>query len=138
MATLEKTQAGERKEWLRRFNHKVTNPIMMTFAGRHLYTIVEHSGRRSKRVFQTPVLGQPSGEGFVIPLPYGEDTDWCLNVLAAGGCRVRWNREIYQLISPRIVERAIGEAAFPRLLRWLLQSAKVQKYLYASRADPMA
>ena len=34
MTNSERTLAGERKEWLRRFNRKITNPIMLTFAGR--------------------------------------------------------------------------------------------------------
>jgi len=97
MATSIKTQPGERKEWLRRFNRKVTNPIMMTFAGRQYYTVVDHIGRRSKKPYQTPVLGQPTADGFIIPLLYGEDTDWCLNVLAAGGCIVHWSGQIYRL-----------------------------------------
>lgn len=75
---------NERKEWLRRFNRKVTNPLMMIFAGRRVYTVVNHVGRRSKKLYHTPVLGQPAGENFFIPLPYGADTDWCLNVLAGG------------------------------------------------------
>jgi deazaflavin-dependent oxidoreductase (nitroreductase family) len=132
MATLESRRTGECKEWLRRFNRKITNPIMLSFAGKQLYTVVEHVGRRSKRVYHTPVLGQPGGEGFFIPLPYGEDTDWCRNVLAAGGCTVRWNGQTIQLTRPQIVGREVGEAVYPRLYRWLLQSAKVQKYLYAN------
>ena len=69
MTNSERKLPGERKEWLRHFNRKVTNPIMMTFAGRRLYTVVKHVGRRSKRTYQTPVLGQPTMDGFVIPLP---------------------------------------------------------------------
>ena len=118
-----------RKEWLRHFNRKVTNPLMMTFAGRRGYTIVDHIGRRSKRLFHTPVLGQGAGENFFIPLPYGADTDWCLNVLAAGGCIVHWKKAAYQLVSPQIVEASIGEAVYPRFSRFLLHSFKVQKYL---------
>ena len=64
MTALKKTQAGKCNTWLRRFNRKVTNPIMMTFAGRRFYTLVEHVGRHSKKIYQTPVLGKPSGEGF--------------------------------------------------------------------------
>lgn len=124
---------NERKEWLRRFNRKVTNPLMMTFAGRRLYTIVNHVGRRSKKLYHTPVLGRPAGENFFIPLPYGADTDWCLNVLAAGGCSVRWNSSDYRLISPQIVEASVGEAVYPGLYRFLLHSSGVKRYLMMKR-----
>ena len=133
MIASKKAQPGGRKEWLRRFNRKVTNPIMMAFAGRRLYTVVEHVGRRSKRTYHTPVLGQPTEDGFFIPLPYGEDTDWCMNVLAAGGCTVRWSERVYPLTSPHIVGQAEGEAVFPPVTRCRLHSAKVKKYLSARR-----
>ena len=124
-------QSKERKVWLRRFNRKVTNPLMMTFAGKRLYAVVTHVGRRSKKQYQTPVLGQPSGADFFIPLPYGVDTDWCLNVLAAGGCRVRWQGQTYSLVSPHIVGQAEGEPVYPGLYRWMLHASGVRKYLAA-------
>ncbi len=135
MATSKKTRPRERKEWLRRFNRKVTNPIMMTFAGHRLYTVVEHVGRRSKRMYQTPVLGQPTVDGFVMPLPYGADTDWCLNVLAAGGCTVHWNGQSYSLASPQVVDATASEPVFPAFSRFLLHASGVKKYL-AARKPP--
>ena len=136
MMTLEQTESKERKGWLRRFNRKVTNPIMMTFAGRRVYTIVDHVGRHSEKQYHTPVLGQPGGDGFFIPLPYGEDTDWCLNVLAAGGCVAHWNGDIYNLTSPQIVDAIVGEVVYPGVYRFLLHSFGVKKYLWAKRAFP--
>ncbi|HVM70775.1 MAG TPA: hypothetical protein VMT91_03375 [Anaerolineales bacterium] len=131
MEAVQKTQSRERKEWLRRFNRKVTNPLMMTFAGKRLYTVVAHVGRHSKKPYQTPLLGRPSGTHFYFPLPYGADTDWCLNVLAAGGCTARWNGRTYTLAAPRIVDQAAGEPVYPGLLRWMLHASGVQKYLVA-------
>ena len=128
----------ERKEWLRRFNRKVTNPLMMTFAGRRVYTIVDHVGRRSKKLYHTPVLGQPAGENFFIPLPYGVDTDWCLNVLAAGGCTVQWNGQTYQLASPQVVSSTAAEAVYPPVSRFLLYAFGVQSYLVAKRSPDIA
>lgn len=133
MSTPEKVKAGERKDWLRRFNRRVTNPIMMTFAGRRHYTVVDHIGRHSKRLYRTPVLGQLTEDGFVIPLPYGEDTDWCRNVLAAGGCTVHWNGRALPLTSPYIVEQAAGEAVFSPLNRFMLHATGVHKYLKTKR-----
>ncbi len=133
VAGLPKMNSKERKDWLRRFNRKVTNPLMMTFAGRKVYTVVDHVGRHSKKQYHTPVLGQLAGDAFFIPLPYGVDTDWCLNVLAAGGCVVHSNGGTYDLTSLQIVEAAIGAAVFPPVDRFLLRSAGVRKYLMAKR-----
>ena len=133
MTTLENAKSNERKEWLRRFNRKVTNPLMMIFAGQRVYTIVDHVGRRSKKLYHTPVLGQLAGENFFIPLPYGVDTDWYLNVLAAGGCTVQWNGQTYQLASPQVVSSAAAEAVYPPISCFLLHAFRVQNYLAAKR-----
>jgi len=135
MMSVEKTDPKERKEWLRRFNRRVTNPLMMTFAGHRLYTVVDHVGRSSKKLYHTPVLGQPDGEDFFIPLPYGMDTDWCLNVLAAGGCTIHWNGQSYSLASPQVVDAAAAEPVFPAFSRFLLHASGVKKYL-AARKPP--
>ncbi len=128
-----KEKSQKQLGWARVFNRKVTNPIMMIFAGKHFYTIVEHAGRRSHQTYQTPVLGQPIENGFVIPLPYGTDTDWCLNVLATDGCTVLWHGNSYRLTSPQIVEQAAGEKAYSPLFRFMLHAAKVQKYMILKR-----
>ena len=123
----------KQNSWLRRLNRRVTNPLMMRFAGRRVYTVVDHIGRRSQKVYHTPVLGQPSGDCFFIPLPYGEDTDWCLNVLAAGGCRVTWSGRTYSLNHPRIIGQAAGEAVYPPVYRFLLHLSGVKTYLLSDR-----
>lgn len=128
-------KSKENKTWLRRFNRKITNPLMMALAGRRIYTLVDHVGRRSNKQYHTPVLGQPSGHRFFIPLPYGANTDWCRNVMAAGGCTAHWNGHAYTLIHPCLVERAAGEAAYAPLLRFLLHAAGVHEYLLAEQAQ---
>jgi deazaflavin-dependent oxidoreductase (nitroreductase family) len=72
---------------IRRFNRAVLNPLMLRVADRlhgSYPAVVRHVGRRSGRPSRTPVVAQPVDGGFVIPLPYGADTDWCRNVRAAG------------------------------------------------------
>jgi hypothetical protein len=133
MCEEKKVNAKERKEWLRRLDRRVINPLMMTFAGRRVYTVVDHVGRHSKRQYHTPVLGRPNGNDFYIPLPYGEDTDWCLNVLAAGACTVHWNGQTYQLSLPQIVGRAVGEIVYAPMYRFLLHASGVKKYLQAKQ-----
>jgi deazaflavin-dependent oxidoreductase (nitroreductase family) len=81
-------------------------PLAMSVAGTRLmplYGVITHRGRKSGRVFQTPVAVRPTPEGFVIPMPWGESTDWCRNVQAAGGCSVRWKGRDYPLDRPQTV-----------------------------------
>src|SRR5262249_62361324 len=72
---------------IRRFNRNVYNPLAMTVAGlRHSpYSVVRHIGRKSGRPYETPVVAHAVSDGFIIALPYGDDVDWCRNILAAGG-----------------------------------------------------
>ena len=66
---------------------RLFNSLMLRFAGRRffpLYGVIEHRGRRSGRIFHTPVVVRPLADGFVVPMPWGERTDWYRNVRAAG------------------------------------------------------
>jgi deazaflavin-dependent oxidoreductase (nitroreductase family) len=89
--------------------------------------VVVHHGRRSGRVYQTPVNVFAAKDGYVFALTYGPDTDWVKNVLAAGGCELRTRGHVVRLTSPRLfhdearrdirplerqVLRAIGVADF--------------------------
>jgi hypothetical protein len=81
---------------LRRFNRAVLNLAMMKVAGSaHWYaSVIHHQGRTSERSYTTPVVAEHVGSQFYIPLPYGL-TDWCANVVAAGGCTVKHKGKRY-------------------------------------------
>jgi deazaflavin-dependent oxidoreductase (nitroreductase family) len=64
--------------------------------------LVVHRGRRSGREYQTPVNVFQAGDGFIIALTYGADTDWVKNVLAAGGCELRTRGRAFRVDSPRV------------------------------------
>ncbi|GAA4759718.1 nitroreductase family deazaflavin-dependent oxidoreductase [Actinomycetospora chibensis] len=90
---------------VRTFNKHVLNPLMLRLAGRrHWYAArVEHVGRRTQRAYATPVAARPVPGGFALPLPYGRDTDWCRNLLAAGGGVVTFDGARHDVTAPRIV-----------------------------------
>ncbi len=71
------------------FNKHVTNKIILIFAGwLPPFAVISHVGRRSGRVYRTPVLAFKSGEGYVVALTYGRDVDWVKNLLSAGSGEV--------------------------------------------------
>src|SRR5262249_13779284 len=77
---------------------RLLNPIMRKLAGRRglpLFAVVLHRGRRSGRLYATPVGARQTEDGFVIPLTFGEGSDWFKNVQAAGGCVIRWKGADY-------------------------------------------
>ena len=49
--------------------------------------VVVHRGRRSGRVYQTPVNVFATEDGYVFALTYGPDTDWVKNVSGRGRLR---------------------------------------------------
>lgn len=64
--------------------------------------VVVHRGRRSGRIYETPVNVFPTPDGVRIALTYGADSDWVKNVLAAGGCQLRTRGRTLSLTNPRL------------------------------------
>ena len=119
------------KRWVAAFNLAVTNRITGPFAGRLPgFGLLTHPGRKSGRLYHTPVNVFRVSEGFLIALTYGQQAHWVQNVLAAGGCRLQTRGMAYELSLPvvvhdpsrrrfpvpvRIILRIIGAADFLQL-----------------------
>jgi deazaflavin-dependent oxidoreductase (nitroreductase family) len=94
---------------------RLFNPLVLLLAGTRwlpLYGIIEHRGRRSGKLFRTPTVVRPTPDGFIVPMPWGEGTDWYRNVRAAGGCTLRWKGRTYQLVDPEVVDVATARSSF--------------------------
>ncbi len=93
-----------RKRWVAAFNLVVTNRITSRFAARLPgFGILTHVGRKSGKVYRTPVNVFRVPEGFLIALTYGRESEWVRNVIAAGGCQIETRGVQYQLSAPTIV-----------------------------------
>ena len=109
-----------RKRWVAAFNLAVTNRITSRFAARLPgFGILTHVGRRSGRVYRTPVNVFREPDGFLIALTYGKESEWVKNVLAAGGCQLETRRVRYQLSAPTIVHDP-SRRKFPLFVRIIL------------------
>lgn len=99
---------------LARFNKVATNRVQMLWAPRIApWGVVVHVGRRSGREYRTPVLASVSGATLTIALPYGVESDWVQNLLAAnGGTFIRRRREL-RLTEPEVV--ASSDVQAPKL-----------------------
>lgn len=120
------------RERLIRWNTHLLNPLTLKGAGHHasIYTLVKHVGRRSGRAYMTPVVAKPLGDGFVIPLPYGADVDWCRNVLKASTCTLLCNEQEYIVERPELLPLSRTGKAFSYLTRWLYAAGGVKQYLW--------
>jgi deazaflavin-dependent oxidoreductase (nitroreductase family) len=117
-------------------NRLVNKPVLLLAGTRWLplYGVLEHRGRRSGKVFRTPVVVRPTPDGFIVPMPYGETTDWYRNVRAAGGCRVRWKDRDYVVANPEVMDTAAAGAAFGSFQRRMLKRFNIQKVVRLRRA----
>lgn len=95
--------------------------------------VVVHHGRRSGRMYQTPVNVFATGDGYVFALTYGPDTDWVKNVLAAGGCELRTRGRTIRLTSPRLFHDEARRDIRP-LERQVLRVIGVADFLSAKTA----
>lgn len=87
---------------------KVFNPLVLTRAGRPDFRMaaqLSHVGRRSGREYLTPVTARRSGDVALIALTFGSKSDWCQNVLAAGGCSIRLAGEDFEATHPELLAR---------------------------------
>ena len=86
---------------------RVLNPAIRRLAGRRHPALarLEHRGRRSGREYVTPVSAHLTGDTFLVPLTFGDRSDWCRNVLEAGGCSIRWRGRDHRAVNPRVVDR---------------------------------
>jgi hypothetical protein len=99
----------------------LANRIFLTISGRWL------------RAYQNPVSAYPLGDGFVIPVLYGTQSQWVRNVMAAGRFTLRTKGCDYQLERPELIPPAQALAAYPALLQRLMRSQGIQHFVWAHR-----
>ena len=88
-------------------NRTLTNRITSLYAARLPgFGIIKHIGRRSGRLYRTPVNVFREPDGFLIALTYGRECEWVRNVVAAEGCPLETRRVLYQLSAPTIIHDA--------------------------------
>jgi deazaflavin-dependent oxidoreductase (nitroreductase family) len=65
--------------------------------------VIEHRGRRSGKLYRTPVMAFVESGRLSVVLNYGEGSDWVRNVVAAGSANVINAGKRYRLDNPRIM-----------------------------------
>ena len=104
--------------WLPAFNQRVTNRIQGVYAP-HVppLAVVIHVGRRSGRVYTTPVLAQLYAGKVAIPLPYSAEAQWVKTLEAAGAGEMLRKGKRFGFVSPRIVTDPAAETLGPMIAR---------------------
>jgi deazaflavin-dependent oxidoreductase (nitroreductase family) len=119
-----------------RFNTRVTNHVTRQIASwMPGFAIVSHVGRRSGRLYRTPVNVFREGDRYLFALTYGADSDWVRNVLAAGGCEIETRRRRIELRDPRLFTDPTRHRV-PVPARWILGLVNVNEFMTLSSATP--
>jgi deazaflavin-dependent oxidoreductase (nitroreductase family) len=118
-----------RKRWLAKINIAFTNRITSLFAGwLPGFGILTHVGRKSGKVYRTPVNVFGTSNGFIIALTYSSQSEWVKNVLAASGCELKTRGKKYQVSSPNVVHDPTRRR-FPIPVRLVLSIVGADEYM---------
>ena len=119
-----------------RFNRHVTNRVLGPLAAYlPFFGVVVHRGRRSRRLYRTPVNVFPRPGGVIIALTYGPHTDWVRNVLAAGECTLLTRGRSVHLVQPRLIHDE-RRRLVPQPLRAVLTVVGVTDFLDLTLDEP--
>jgi deazaflavin-dependent oxidoreductase (nitroreductase family) len=114
--------------WLAR----AVEPIARPLAGNRwfpLWAILRHTGRSSGTAYATPIVALRTPTGFMIPLPFGDATQWVKNVIAAGGGSLRFAGREYRIAGPEIVDLDVAAAYLPAVLRFVAGRLGLRHYV---------
>ncbi|OBB68009.1 nitroreductase family deazaflavin-dependent oxidoreductase [Mycobacterium sp. 852014-50255_SCH5639931] len=115
---------------------KVLNPLVGTMAGRRFLPMmarVQHVGRRSRTLYATPTSAAVAGDMIVVPLSFGNRSDWARNVRAAGHCVVQLRGRRYLAVQPQFVAavdaKQLVHKAFNAIERFGFRLLGVRQFL---------
>lgn len=125
-----------RKRLLPLLNYTL-NPLTRRLAHSRFgpFAVIQHIGRRSGRMYETPIIARKVDDGFIIELTYGEDVDWYKNVVEAGECIVVQQGKEYPVrgLAPLVPE--IGRAAFSPIQQAILRALNRQHFVKLLNAN---
>jgi deazaflavin-dependent oxidoreductase (nitroreductase family) len=123
------------RPYVNRYLNRLTRPLAGRLPG---FAILTHRGRKSGRLYTTPVNVFRRGDDYVFFLTYGSDVQWVKNVLASGSCSIETHGRVVELVDPELVTDP-DLAPAPRPVRFIEQRlAGVTQYLRMRSANSPA
>jgi deazaflavin-dependent oxidoreductase (nitroreductase family) len=121
---------------LRHFVTRFINPITRLFAG-HMpsFGMLTYSGRKTGRIYHTPINVFRRGDEYIFVLTYGSDASWVKNALAAGECRLRTRGRDVRLTHPQLVIDA-KQSLVPAPIRFIGRLGNVTEFVRMRTAMP--
>jgi deazaflavin-dependent oxidoreductase (nitroreductase family) len=110
------------------FNRRFTNHVTRHVAGwAPGFALLSHVGRRSGRLYKTPVNVFKADGRYIFALTYGE-SEWVKNVLADRACVIRTRRRRIDLVAPERF-RDPTRHLVPIPARWILKIVSVDDFI---------
>jgi hypothetical protein len=79
------------------------------------------------------VTAEPTADGYVIPLSYGEDVDWLKNVRASGRGTIEARDGTHVVGEPKVIDAEEAMAAVSARARLMYRAFGVERYLKMKR-----
>ena len=120
---------------------RATGRLALPFAGKRwnpIFSVVRHTGRRSGRIFNTPVAARRVAGGFIVALAFGSTAHWYRNLVAARGGVIRWRGTDRSVGAPETVAAEAALAVFLPVQRAGLRAADIEGYVFLPDAPARA
>jgi deazaflavin-dependent oxidoreductase (nitroreductase family) len=123
-------------QWLAKFNRRVTNPVQLIWAGWiPAYAILEHVGRRSGKLYRTPLGVFSTDDGVAILLTYGPDRDWLKNLTSVGRARMQRYGRTFTVTDPRVMPKSVAAPFVKGLWRPIFKRLPFEYAVLLKRSD---
>ena len=119
-----------RSAWLG-FLRRTINPRTLAAAkrGSGPFSLVRHVGRKSGKVYETPLILTAVPAGFVAELTYGPKVAWYQNSVTAGGCEVMFRGETFTVDRLEPLAAADGLRAYGAPRSWILRALRRRDFI---------
>lgn len=113
--------------------------LVRTIAGRCVYALLRHRGRKSGKSYVTPVMAWHTKGGMLIPLAWGPASDWYRNLIAAKNCDVQINGRWYHCADPVLIQRdqALSLLSLAARMVVRLSPVPVQRFVLLRQVDAL-
>ena len=128
-----------KKWWLGLIGRRL-NPTTLRLAregkshGPMTFWIVRHVGRKSGKVYETPIMLAPVAGGFIAELTYGDQVQWYQNVVAAGGCTIVRGGQETKIVGIEPYGTQEGRTAFGGFARVVLTLLRRREFRFLRAA----
>jgi deazaflavin-dependent oxidoreductase (nitroreductase family) len=99
------------------------------------WAVLGHRGRTSGTPYETPIVALRRSGAYLIPMPFGDSTQWAKNVLAAGGGEIRQGGRTVAIDRPEIVPLEVADAELPTIIRSLSRRFRIRQYMRVRRVE---